>query len=192
VSDIIHYKFRQHIEQIIPLTDEEYNFAVAHFSSKTFLKRQYIIQEGNYVDNDYYIVSGLAKSSYTDEQGREYILQFAMNDNWITDPQAFYNRTRATLNVYCIEKCETLSISLENKKKLCASLNKMELFFSKRITEGCIAMQRRILCLISNNAQDRYQDLLANCPGLIQRVPKTMIASYLGVSRETLSRLILS
>jgi CRP-like cAMP-binding protein len=65
----------------------------------------------------------------------------------------------------------------------------MEYFFRKKTTAGYIALQRRILCLISSTAKERYENLLTQYPGLFQRVPKTLIASYLGVTRETLSRL---
>lgn len=181
---------REHIEKIVFLTDEEFDFTLSHFTAKRFLRHQYLVQEGSHVEYDYLILDGLVKSFHTDEQGKEHILQFAMRDWWITDPQAFNNRTKADLNVYCLENCYALAITLQNKEILCAGLPKMEHFFRKKATAGYIALQRRILCLISNSAKDRYEDLLQNYPSLIQRVPKTMIASYLGVSRETLSRLI--
>ncbi len=183
-------ELRQHIEKIVLLTDEEFNFILSHFTAKKFLKHQFLIQEGSYVENDYFIVKGLLKSFHIDEQGKEHILQFAMSDWWISDPQAYHNQTKATLNVSCLEDSETLYITLQNREKLCADLQKMEHFFRKKTTAGYIALQRRVLCLISNNANERYEDLLQQYPDLIQRVPKTMIASYLGVSRETLSRLI--
>ena len=183
-------KLRQHIEKIIPLTDEEFDFVLSLFSKKRFLKHQFLIQEGDYVENDYFIINGLLKASHRDEENKEHILQFAMNNSWMTDPQAYHNQTKATLNVQCLEDGDSLFITLENREKLCASLQKMGYFFRKKTTKEYIVLQRRILCLISNNAKDRYEDLLKQYPDLIQRVPKTMIASYLGVSRETLSRLI--
>lgn len=82
-----------------------------------------------------------------------------------------------------------LALTLENKEKLCKELQKMEHFFLKKTIAGYIALQKRILCFISNTAYERYTNLIMQYPGLIQRVPKSMIASYLGVTRETLSRL---
>lgn len=189
-AEAMSQRLREHIETIVSLTDEEFDFALSQFTPKKFLKHQYLVQEGSYVEYDYLILEGLVKSFHTDEHDKEHILQFAMRDWWITDPQAFNHRTKATLNVYCLEKSHTLAITLQNKETLCAGLPKMEHFFRKKATAGYIGLQRRILCLISQNAKDRYEDLLQHYPSLIQRVPKTMIASYLGVSRETLSRLI--
>src|SRR5690606_24883338 len=108
---------------------------------------------------------------------------------WITDQQAFHNQTAATLTVDCLEDSIVLAISLEDRQALCRDLQKMERFFAQKATTGYIDLQRRVLCLISSTASKRYHYLIAQSPDLLRRVPKTMIASYLGVTRETLSRL---
>jgi Cyclic nucleotide-binding domain. len=182
-------ELRQQIEKIVPLTNDEFGLVLSHFKEKNFKKHQIIIHEGDYVQYDFYVVKGLMKSSHTNPEGKEHIIQFALEDWWITDPQAFHNNTKATLNVDCLEDTKALVISLENREKLCKDLQKMEYFFLKKTTAGYIALQKRILCLISSTATERYYNLLAQYPGLIQRIPKSMVASYLGVSRETLSRL---
>lgn len=181
---------RQQIESIVAVTDEEFELVLSYFTPKDFRKHQFIIQEGDLVSKNYFIVQGLTKSFYTDETGREHIVQFAMDNGWTTDVQAFYGQMKSTLNIYCLENTQTLAISYENIEKLCAQLDKMQYYFRKKATEENTQLQRRIQCLISNNATNRYHDLATNYPELIQRVPKKMIASYLGVSRETLSRLM--
>lgn len=183
---------RAHIEQIVPLTNDEFDFVLQHFTAKKFKKHQLIIQEGDLVKNDYFLLSGLMHSSHTSAEGKEYILQFAMQGWWITDPQAYHHQTPATLSVSCLEDSETLYITLNNREKLCRELQKMEYFFRKQTTAGYIELQKRTLCLISTTAKHRYENLLEQFPGLIQRVPKSLIASYLGVTRETLSRLSVS
>jgi CRP-like cAMP-binding protein len=180
---------REQIERIVSLTDEEYAFVLSHFSAKKFKKHQNIIREGEYVRNDYFLLSGLMKSSHINPEGKEHIIQFAMQDWWITDPTAYHNQTPATLQVDCLEDSETLFITLDNREKLCRDLRKMELFFRKKATADLIELQHRTLCLISGTAKGRYENLLTQYPGLFQRVPKSLIASYLGVTRETLSRL---
>ena len=182
-------ELRRQIEKIVPLTDEEFEFVLSHFKEKIFKKHQIIIQEGDYVRHDFYVVNGLMKASRTNPLGKEHIIQFALEDWWITDLDAFHNQTKASLSVYCLEDTKVLALTLENKEKLCKELQKIEYFFLKKTTAGYIALQKRILCLISGTAAERYHNLLAQYPGLIQRIPKSMVASYLGVSRETLSRL---
>lgn len=181
-------KLRQHFEKITPISDQEFDYILSHFTTKKLKKHQFLIQENNLVTHDYFVVKGLLKASFTNDDGKEHIMQFAMEDWWVSDYQAYFGETNATLNIVCIEDVEVLSLSLINREKLCAELHKIEHFFRRKSNFGYIALQRRILSLLNSNAKERYEELLANYPSLFQRVPKTLIASYLGVSRETLSR----
>jgi CRP-like cAMP-binding protein len=182
-------ELRKHIEKIVCLSDEEFEYVLRHFTVKKLKRHQFLVQEGDPVLNDYYVIKGLLKASHPSKDGKEHILQFAMEDWWVTDYQAYFFQSNATLNIDCIEDCELLSISLQNREKLCADLHKIEHFFRKKSNLGYIALQKRILTLLNSTARERYDQLLQQYPGLFQRVPKTSIAAYLGVSRETLSRL---
>lgn len=181
-------ELRRHFEKITPLTDQEFEYILSHFTTKKLKKHQFLIQEGDNVPNDYFVVKGLLKAYHVDKEGKEYIMQFAMEDWWITDYQAYFSNTKATLNIDCIEEVEILCLSLHNRDKICADLHKIEHFFRRKSNFGYVALQRRILSMLNSNAKERYEQLLSNYPTLFQRVPKTLIASYLGVSRETLSR----
>ncbi|ROI06716.1 Crp/Fnr family transcriptional regulator [Chryseobacterium sp. G0240] len=181
-------ELRNHIEKIVSLTDSEFDFVLSHFTTRKFKKHQFLIQEGNYVISDFWVVKGLVKAYHSDMDGKEHIMQFAMEDWWVTDYQAYFNQTKASLNVDCLEDTEVLCLSLENRDKICSELHKVEHFFRKKSNAGFVALQRRILSLLNSNAKERYEQFLIQYPTLLQRVPKTLIASYLGVSRETLSR----
>jgi CRP-like cAMP-binding protein len=170
------------------LTDQEFDYVLSHFTTKKLKKHQFLVQEGDNVTNDYFVVKGLLKAYHLDGEGKEYIMQFAMEDWWITDYQAYFSQTKAALNISCIEEVEILCLSLRNRDKICADLHKIEHFFRRKCNMGYVALQRRILSMLGSNAKERYEQLLLQYPGLFQRVPKTLIASYLGVSRETLSR----
>jgi len=183
------HPLRKQIEEIEKLTDEEFDFVLAHFQKKSFKKHQIVLQEGDYAQFDFFVVKGLMRVSRQDFDGKEHILQFGMENWWVTDAEAFHHKTKSTLIVDCLEDTQTLSLTLEDKEKLSNELPKMKTFFLKKTTNGYIALQKRILCFLSSNASDRYHNLITLYPGLIQRVPKSMIASYLGVTRETLSRL---
>lgn len=179
---------KQQIEQIVSLTDSEFNYVLSHFLPRKFKKHQFVVQEGQLVENDFFIVTGCLKSFHTDMDGKEHIIQFGMQDWWITDYQAYYNETTATVTIDCIEDSELLCLSYQNREKLCAEMHKMEHFFRKKTNKRNIALQQRILSLLCNNARERYEKLLEQYPLLFQKVPKQLIASYLGVTRETLSR----
>ena len=180
-------KPREHIEKTVPLTDDEFRLILTHFIVKKFKKHQFLIREGDIVTSAYFVVSGLLKLVYTDESRKQHITSFAMEDWWESDFQAFYTQTQATLTLECLENTEVFCLSLKGYQKLRDGLPKMERFFLEKATFGSIASQQRILSLLTTDAKERYEQLLKQHPSLVQRVSKAMLASYLGVSRETLS-----
>lgn len=182
-------KLREHIEKIISLTDEEFSFIRAHFTIKNSKKREFLIRKGESVKHCYFVVSGLLKLVYDDESGSQHIVSFAMEDWWETDFLAYHTQTKATMSLQCLEDTDVFCLSLENYQKLCAGLPKMEHFFLIKSNSGHIGSQQRILSFLTSNAKERYDQLLKRYPSLFQRVSKTLLAAYLGVSRETLSRL---
>ena len=80
----------------------------------------YLVKKGQKVDNVYWVIKGILKASYLDQNGKHHILQFAMEDWWITDYQAFVNEAKASIDVICIEPSEVLSLSLSNREKICS------------------------------------------------------------------------
>lgn len=183
------HPLRKHIEEIVSLTDEEFERILSYFKPLNRHKHQFLVQEGEPVNKEFWVIKGCLKSYFFDNNGKEHILQFAMENWWITDYEAFNNRTNATVSVDCIEDSELLYITYEDRETLSNALHKMEHFWARKTKAGYIALQSRILSLLRDTAQTRYEKLLSQYPKLFQRVPKKLIASYLGVSRETLSRL---
>lgn len=182
---------RKHIEKIIPLSDEDFAFIASHFSTRKFRKHQFLIQEGDAVKYSYFVISGLLKLVHTDDSGKEHVVSFAMEDWWESDYFAFYTQTKATMSLVCLEDTEVMCILLEDYRKLCDGLQKIERFFLEKSNFGFLGSQRRIVSWQTANSKERYEQFIKQYPSLTQRVPKSLIASYLGVSRETLSRLSL-
>lgn len=94
------------------------------------------------------------------------------------------------MNLQCIEETSVLSLTYENYNKMCIEVFKIQTYLIKMSNSGFIASQQRILSFLTNNATERYEKFRNQYPSLIQRVPKSQIALYLGVSKEKLSRLI--
>lgn len=183
------HSLRQHIEKIVALTDQEFAHISSHFTAKHYKRRAFLFQQGDDVPCLYFVVSGLLMLTYNDDSGKQHVVSFAMEDWWETDYYAFFARAQATMSLYCLEETEVLCLSIDNYDELCSNLHKMAHLFLEKSTRGHIASQQRILSFITSNAKERYEKLLIRYPALFQRVPKTLLASYLGVSRETLSRL---
>lgn len=180
---------RSHIEKIISITDAEFEFIASLFTSNAYRKGQFLFQEGEYLSRHYFICSGLLKLTYVDSDAREHIVGFAMEDWWESDFEAFYLQQKTTMSLVCLEDTKVLYITYENYKELCRTLPKIEHFFLEKAYFGFIAAQKRILSSLTSNAQERYYQLIERYPVWAQRVPKSQLAAYLGVSRETLSRL---
>ncbi|KFF17831.1 Crp/Fnr family transcriptional regulator [Chryseobacterium sp. JM1] len=184
-------KLRAHIEKIVPLSDEEFEHISSFFTCKKYKKHQFLIQEGELVPCNYFVIKGLLKLVYTDDTAKEHIVGFAMEDWWETDFQAYYKQTKASMSLECIEDTEVLCLRLEDYRKLCEAFPKLEHFFLEKAYMGFISAQQRIISSMTVGIKERYQQLVEKYPSLIQRVPKSLLAAYLGVSRETLSRLSL-
>ncbi|WP_185245943.1 Crp/Fnr family transcriptional regulator [Chryseobacterium bernardetii] len=182
-------QLRTHIEKILPLSDEEFELISSCFSYKKYKKHQFLIQEGEPVPYNYFVLKGLLKLVYTEETGKEHIVGFAMEDWWETDFPAYYQSQKSTMSLECVEDTEVLCISLENYRKICTIYPKMEHFFLEKAYMGFISAQQRIISTMTTGIKERYEQLLEKYPSLVQRVPKSLLAAYLGVSRETLSRL---
>jgi CRP-like cAMP-binding protein len=181
-------ELRRHIEKIVLINDEEFEIILSHFSYKKYLKHQFLIQEGDAVKYHYFVLSGLLKLVYTDDSAKQNIVSFAMENWWESDFYAYYTQTNATMSLICLEDTEVLCLSLKNYKSLCNQMQKMERFFLEKANYGFLGAQRRIISWLTSDAKARYEQLLKQYPSLIQRVPKSQLAAYLGVSRETLSR----
>src|SRR5687767_7478069 len=93
---------RKHIEQIVPLTDEEFALVFSHFTVQKFKKRAFIFQQGDSVPYAYFVVSGLLMLIYNDEAGKQYIVSFALEDWWETDFLAYHKQTKATMALQCL------------------------------------------------------------------------------------------
>lgn len=182
-------QLRKHIEQIVPLSDEDFEYIRPFFTLKRIRKNQYLIHEGDEVKYEYLVLSGIYKVFYVDGQGKEYIVQFAQQNWWMSDYQAFFKQKNASLYIECLEEGEVLYSTLHGREQLAADLHKMEHFFRVKLTNGFVALQERIKLLLSSTPQQRYEAFSELYPDLLQRLPKKLIAEFLGVSRETLSRL---
>lgn len=188
IPDKMHL-LHKHINEVVELNDGEFQYVLKHFTPIHRKKHQFLIQEGESVDKEFWVVKGCVKAYFLDDKGKEHILQFGMENWWASDYEAFLHRTKAKIYIDCIEDCELLAITYDDREKLTSEVHKMERFWAKKSKFGYAALQGRILSLLKNNAKERYDLLFNMYPQLFQRVPKKLIASYLGVSRETLSRL---
>ncbi len=179
----------RHINKIVPLDEAEFEAVTPYFEKAVYSKGQQLFQPGDHVNYEYFVLKGCLKAYWLTDELKMHILQFAMPEWWTTDYKAHYNRTEATMYLDCMEDSEVLCLTHDKREEMCGQFPNMQYFFRQRTNRGYVALQQRILSLLNNNAKERYEQMLVMYPQLFQKVPKSLIASYLGVTRETLSRL---
>lgn len=178
-----------HIAKSTSLSDDQFDYFFSHLKPASYKKDDVLIAPGQPVEHEYFVLEGCLKSFYRTDQGKTFILQFAMPTWWASDYEALYNGARATTQVDCVTATEVLCLSSADREKLCKEVHAIESFFRWRTNRGYVAAQKRLLSFMHHDARQRYEALLHLYPQLYNVVPKQLIAAYLGVSRETLSRL---
>lgn len=179
---------KQHLAKTIELNDEQFDYVFSHFKRLSFKKGQELVSAGNYVDCEFFVLSGCLKSFYVNDDMKMFILQFAMPTWWASDYDALYYKTKANVTVDCVTDAEVLCLNSDDREKLCRELHPVEHFFRWRTNKGYVSAYRRLLSYMNNDSKGRYDELMNLYPELYNIVPKQLIAAYLGVSRETLSR----
>ncbi|MFB9080717.1 Crp/Fnr family transcriptional regulator [Flavobacterium procerum] len=182
-------QFRQHIEQTSPISEETFDYIFTFFKAKKIRKNSIIIDNGDLVSHEFWVSKGCLKASYILEDGKEKIIRFAVEDWWVSDYDAYFKNKPATLTIESLEDCEVLVLSFNDREKLCKEIPEMSYFFRKKIEGAYAAFQKRLVSMLSNDARQHYEIFTQQYPMLIGRLPKSIIASYLGITRETLSRI---
>ncbi|MDZ7626553.1 MAG: Crp/Fnr family transcriptional regulator [Ignavibacteriaceae bacterium] len=180
---------REHIEKRVHLTDEEFEVISNFFIPKKLRKKQFLLHEGEVCKNIGFVNSGCLREYTIDNKGSEHIIQFAIEDWWISDPNSFLSGLPSTYNIDALEDSKVLLLEKSAREKLLDSCPKMERFFRILIEANFVATQRRITDSLSTSAEERYLKFVKTYPKLFEQVPQNHIASYLGITPQSLSRI---
>lgn len=178
-----------HIQNKVSLTKEEKTELQSFFSVKKLKKKQYLLQEGDVCKCLSFVNKGLLKSYFTDEKGGENINMFAFEGWWISDFKSFINQEKAVLNIDAVEETELLMITLEDYDKLMLKIPVMDRYFRILYQNSLVTKDYRLIASNSYTAEEKYLQLVQKNPEMIKRVPHNLIASYLGLAPETISRI---
>jgi CRP-like cAMP-binding protein len=171
------------------ISDEEYQIIQDAFVPKKIRKRQYLLQEGDVCKHLAFIVHGAMRQYSVDDKGIEHIIHFGIENWWIGDRESFIMLTPSKYNVDAVEDSDVLLLTHEKMQLLSDKIPAFTRTFSVLDQRNFIASQKRIHASISLTAEERYADLAERNPSFLQRFPQNMVASYLGISPETLSRI---
>lgn len=180
---------KEHINRIIQITPEEYAEIESYFDVKYYKKGKFLVKNEKIAAYEFYILEGLVVLSHLNDIGKKHIVQFAVEGDWISDIHSFNTGCSTSIDIKCLEDTELYCISYEDKEKLCSRSKKMEYFFRKKSSANSIMLQKRILMFMCANSKDRYEQFIKQYPKIGSRVSKTFIASYLGITSKTLSKM---
>lgn len=179
----------QQISNIIDLSKEELTEFHSILSQTKILRKQILIQPGDDVYHEYYVVKGCLKAYCIDQAGDQHIIQFAIEDWWISDFEAFFSNSPAQLYVEAVEDSLLLGIHRDSLKTLYQRIPKFERFFRIKTTGAFVALRGRILSTMQKTGTERYLDFCRQYPTIEKRVTNYHIANYLGIKPESLSRI---
>jgi len=152
-------------------------------------KGERIIVPGELIKHQYFVVKGCLRTFLIDGSGKEHTIQFAVENWWVSDYISYYKAHNSELTVECIEPCELLKAHIDDLRALFDELSKIERFFRLQLESAFVAFQMRILSNLHKNAEERYHLFVTQYPNIEQRVKNYQIASFLGITPESLSRL---
>ncbi|MGE8302274.1 MAG: Crp/Fnr family transcriptional regulator [Sphingobacterium paramultivorum] len=178
-----------YFNKLIPLSNEEIELVSSSFQPRLYRKRQYVLQEGDICNRFSFVVSGCLRMYKVDEKGNTHNIQFASENWWMIDIGSFHRKKPSELSIEALEDTMVLQINYENLIELYTKAPKFDRIFRVLIENSFVNLQNRLLQNISSTAEQRYQSFIEMYSHLLNRLPQTQIASFLGITPEFLSRL---
>ena len=180
--------FAAYLKEKGGLTDEEVKQVEEVTILKKLRKRQYLLQEGDISHYNCFIAKGCLRLYRVSKDGTEHILKFGIENWWISDYESYNTGRPSKSNIDALEDSELILIKKEDFDFVSEAIPNLQKFIKRLEEKSFDVSQNRILSNISETAEEKYENFIRSCPEINRRVPLHMIASFLGVSRETLSR----
>ena len=177
------------IMRYVDLNSEDEQQLIGYLRKNKIRKRQFIVQPGFVCTCQTYVVKGAFRSYFITPDGDEHTIQFAIDDWFISDFNSYITQQPASLFVEALEDSVILQLEYNDAEELCAKNQKYEKFFRVVAQKSFAFAQRRILSNLGKSAKDRFIEFNTMYPDIVRRVPQYTLASYLGMTREFLSKI---
>ena len=178
-----------YVSQHVRLTSQEQEQLLGFVTERKILKKQYLLQAGDVCTYQSMVASGCLRVFFSDPEGTEHTMQFAIENWWVADLGSFITGKPAFYHIQALEDTFVLQLHRDRMEELYATIPKLERFFRIIVQRGYIAAQNRIISNLSEPAEVRYNRFRDKYPQIDNRVPQYMIASYLGITPEFLSKI---
>lgn len=177
------------IKAVITLTPEAEKYVYAISKELSVIKGDVLIKQGQQVRKTFFVKKGCLRAYCIDKDAKEYTLQFAIKGWWISDFIALYNNELASLTVECITNSEIIEFDMDKLVEIYSIFPEFEAYQRKNLELHVVSLHKRILNQLQLTASDRYELFLKQYPDIEQYVPNYHIASYLGITQQSLSRI---
>jgi len=177
-----------HINRFVDLTPEEEAFILDRVAIVELKKKAHVLEQGQICESNYFVVAGLMRMYINTPEGVEQIVQFAIEDWWVTDYTSLENKIPSKFNIQAVENTTLLVLDKKRQEQLFDNIPKFERYFRKVLQRAFSASLMRLNFIFNESGEERYLNFQQGYPEFVQRVPQYMLASYLGFTPEFLSK----
>lgn len=171
------------------LSESEIRLINSKFKKIELKKGDILIKPNTIIQHQYYTYSGCLRSYFVQKSGKESTIQFAIKDWWISDYTALFTNQKSVLNIECLQDAMLYKVSEKDMEEVFEKIPKVESFFRKKLEKAFAGFQKRILEYLSLSATERYQKFKENYAEIEKHIKNYHIASFLGITTESLSRI---
>ncbi|WP_158798807.1 Crp/Fnr family transcriptional regulator [Pedobacter sp. L105] len=171
------------------ISETDFEVIEQHITKRFVKKRKTLLMQGEASRYIYFVEKGALRSYSIDKVGNEHVLQLAIEGHWIADLSSFVSQSPGNINIEAIEDSEVLLLPHHDLESLFEQIPQMERFFRQLYQRAYVTLQQRHHAAQSDHAEERYRQLIHEHPYVAARIPLIYIASYLGITPESLSRI---
>lgn len=182
-------EFEKYIREQVAATDDDIKLFRETAIERTIRRKDFLLQEGEICRYKAFVTKGFLRTCRTTDDGIEHIMQFSPENSWTTDPESYENNTPSCYNIDALEYTEVVMWTKKDFHYLFENIPAVKAYSDQLFSRNLYVTRQRLFNAISATAEEKYDEFIKTYPDILTRVPLHMVASFLGVSRETLSRI---